>query len=545
MRKRFISLEGHGDEPDFSEDDTSTGTDPADPTLTDDPEDPPTEDIPEDGGLSTTDGVDGLDSSTDADEEKEKEEKANAEVTLTDVTDLGVDDLADQAEAKDRKDLKKEIKEETTKIEAYQDDLIVLNEACESLRRISIGLKADRGQEMDTLYHMRCRYQLPSIRPALEDSNKSKQYGIAAEGFKETIKLVIDKILQAIGRVFEYIRKLIRHFFDRNTLIRSSIQKAHAALMDMHSKKGADLASYLQRRAIDTNRYISDSSMVRAKLSTNGRFINDIQLDQFDQNGNRHGTANVSGTEMLHRSIKVINQPSFFVSNESKLFVAGLSKVVKNMEALNFSSSDISKMHPALIVQDDAHRVSSIEGYVCPAGKFLIVSDGYLGDIAITSEFAANRDDNDLLSCLDYVADWKQGSLQVYRETANGFLPKLGIDEIKELTTGALSINAAVEDLRGAADKYEALTKDVKAAMEAAKAAVRNEISENITREDVFRQHCFVAATKAAMSWLRNSQEAFDLASFHGYHVQLAWAKFLALTINQDAIYIKAMNTQS
>lgn len=546
MRKRFISLEGHGDEPDFSEDDTATGTDPADPSIADGDDATPTEDVDAAslGGDDTDLTADNAISDDDA-EEKEKQEKADAEVELTDTSDLGVAELDKLTDKADLKEEKKQIKDELSQIETGQNDLIILNEACEGYRRVMAGLQSDRGHEVSTLKYIRTRHGLPNITAALEDASGVRYRQVACEGFKETFKLIVEKIIAAIKRVFEYIRKMLRTFFDKNVLIRKSIAQANEALIKLNDQKGRDLQSYLQRKSIDTDRYVNDAKRVKMLLSVKGQFIDRVLLERFDSYGRPRGTQSISSSEMLERSIAIIDQTKFFTTAEVKEFVEGLKDLVKNVKSMDFSTNRVAKLDPQKLVQPDAHRVQAIENYVCPADKILVVSDGYLGDIIITSEFGTTRVESEMISCLNFFADWKHGFLHGYHEEANSFLPRLDVREIQSITTGMMKINAAVEDLRDTTEDYETLTRKVEVAMEAAKSEIRTELSENISREDVLRQHSFIAASKAAMSWLRNSSETFDCASFHGYNLQLAWARFLAQQLSQDIVYIKAMNTQS
>ena len=546
MRKRFISLEGHGDEPDFSQDDTTTGTDPADPSLTDETTNASTDDA--DAALDTDADTDltATDTPTDEDaEEKEKQEKADAEVELTDTSDLGVAELDKLTDKADLKEEKKQVKEEFSQIETAQNDLIILNEACEGYRRVVAGLQSDRGHEISTLKYIRTRHGLPNITAALEDASTARYQQVACEGFKETFKLIVEKIIAAIKRVFEYIRKMLRTFFDKNTLIRKSVAQANEALLKLNDQKGRDLQSYLTRKSIDTNRYVNDSKRVKMLLSVKGQFIDRVVLDRFDDYGRPRGTQSASSSEMLERSIAIIDQTKFFTTAEVKEFVEGLKDLVKSVKGLDFSTNRVSKLDPQKLVQPDAHRVQAVENYVCPTDKILVVSDGYLGDIIITSEFGNTRVESDMINCLNFFADWKHGFLHGYHEETSSYLPRLDINEIKSITAGMMKINAAVDDLRDTTEDYETLTRKVEAAMEAAKSEIRTELSENISRDDVLRQHCFIAASKAAMSWLRNSSETFDCASFHGYNLQLAWARFLAQQLSQDIVYIKAMNTQA
>lgn len=528
MKKTFIALaiEGNGEEEDFSADDSATDTDPADPTLTDDSEN------------TDDDSTDDTAGSDDAEEEHPED----AVVELPDVSDLGVDELAKLDEDEAAKKSKELAQQEVTNLAEKAEDLEVVQTALESLKAVIHGRKKDSGAELACLDRMQAKYGLVKSRLAMECISPQADRKIAVEGFIETIKHLVGKVIEAILKIYEYIKSVFKKFFSGNASLKKNISRLHEESVKLEEKRGKELLDLFAAKAVDKTRYCSVMPSTKKALTYGQHFITGQLAGGITVGGN-HKAQDFNKT--MDRCLTLMGVVNCFVAPTMTDFAKNLRDVVGNVQSNSVNPASITAVHLEQLVLNDSERMVRIEDYVCPDHKYLYVSSDYLGQAYVAAEMNKTRIPADALDCLNFMGDWIYMLGEEKVDFNHLFLPRVDIETLSGITERMMQLNGVVEDLDSSLNKFEANVKHIQEALELAKSKVKDIADTSLDTEELLKQKYYVGVVKAAAAWIKNSSMMFEQTLRYGSDIQRGWVTYMLERYNQDVSYIKSINKAS
>lgn len=527
--RRVISLE---DDTQDTLGDDEVVTDSTDSAPTDEPADPNTTTDADPGAGADADTTD--DTSSEDTEEDETEEKKNAVIELADTSDLAVDELADMQKKQDDEDAKKKYEEDVKEAKFFTDELKVINGAFESYKLVCRGVKSNSGQEIATLKQIRRRVGLSNWAVSLEEHDAVLVHkDIALEGFKETAKHILNKIIQAIVRIFEYIKRFIRTYFSDNRALRDKLNKVHKAYEELLEVKGPELRRHLDAKGFDLSVYVPDRLNARAALTVDGDFLTEAVFKLYTESGNIHAKRKMELEELFGRSMEVVSLYELFTSDMSKEFAQFCQDAIAHIGDAAAGTLGVSKFEVTGSLLDGVHKVNMVNNYVRPSDKYLYVSDSYLADAYVMTEVAMDNQIQYLKDDLNYIGQWRMSIGYYPKEFANGAMPRLELDEIKHIYKLMLEVNDKLDHMRNDAEKYEALVTKFKHVVDKSNDAIRF-ISDDMDNNELLVKETVISLIKAVQAWLTSSTNTFDSCANYGKVLQFGWIKYMALLTIED-----------
>lgn len=550
--RRFIALEAEpqDEQPvdDTIEDTTAPKEGAADTTESGDGSDTTTETQDGDDAFGSTgddasgDGT-GEETPSDEDtEEAELEEKKNAVIELADPDDLAVNELAGLQAKQDKKDAKAEYEKDSEAADNLSGELTVLSQAMESYRLTLLGMKPSTGHEISLLKQIQFRHGLGNKVAALESYDRIPGK-IGMESFKETFKHILEKILAAIARIYEYIKRFLRDYFHENRDLKNKLKRMHDEYATFRESKGKDLDAFLSEKGMKFESYITDRLGVRNALTIRGDFITEAKFVLFTNDGRERERKQMSVEDAITRSLDVLKLHESFVNDDSKKFCDFCDATLTQLEPASNGELGLSNYPVTSTLLDGVHLVDSVAGFTRTGDDLMYVSDSYLGDICVVTEVPRNKTSSRLKDELAFIGQWKVHVGFYTKEFATGTLPRLDERQIKEIYEGMLHINEEMEKMRSSVEKYEVLVARFKSHMDKAKDTIRF-ISDDLSTSEILQRETCIALIRAVKAWLDNSTTVFDKTASYGKLLQLGWIKYMALLTLEDAQNTKDMNAR-
>lgn len=518
-----VALEADGEEEDFSLDDSGLDTE--------------TQAAPEDTADTATEAEDGGDS-PDEDEDPPKDEPTK----LADLKGMAVDKLAKlNQRAQDRAD-RKAVKDNLESIGQAKEDLLVLNGAMEGIRQIQKGTGFDRGVELDRIRTLARKYGLQGTNTALEGLRIGTTSEVALEGFKDVFKAIVDRILKAIKAVYVFVKQLFKHYFNDAQLARNANEKVFARLVDLNKDHGKFILQCLNDGTADAQAYVQGNLAAKRWLSHKGRFFDKCLVEQRRLDGAAGGMTEVGPQSMVARTTELLALFKFFGEAESMAFFKEIDLLATTPGNWTVSEGTVKGVDPSKLVADDSYRVSSIDGYLCPAHKRLYVREGYLGDVFLMNEFGDTRNPQDTLSCLEFLGTWTLGLRSDPSEVMDDKMPRLPMDALTSVNAEFLKLSDQLLSTRVTCEEFEWQADKIKKTVEILKKSVED-IDSTSSYADIVRHRSCTAVLYAANSWIKNGMTALDSGLRYGQALHFAWVRYLSMVLQRDLTLCKARTT--
>jgi hypothetical protein len=465
----------------------------------------------------------------------------------TEPIDVDLDDLETIKQAK--KDSDKVTEADKAQVEAALDDIqeshedvAVLTSAAESYSWIAKQQRSDTGQEIEILNRMRKKYQLRSAASSLESHHGSERHNLAQEGFKDTIKKIVAKIMAMIQRVYEFIRDTFKGMFDKNRRLMTNIGKFTSAISEMDKQRGKELREYWTRHAMDMSRYVPNQADIKKHLSCEGKFVDSITLVG---QGNHHpAPVKLTSIEMFERSIAFVTHYRKFLTADSENMVNSMARVIAALGSLEIAAkSGIEEINPQTLMPFTPYRVDAVENEIASKDSCLFLSDGFLGDTYVLCSIKEEGAKAEFEQALDNLATWHYSAHMGKREFTNTDLPRLETKDIIACSAVVTKLGGALSDLESDLNKYEKLMATVKISTHSLGEKINGIHPENHTPEDALKLKIYTGLLHLCTNWIGAAKTALDASKTHGLNVQVAWFQYLLSVYRQDTTYLKTINS--
>ena len=493
MKHLKLSLEGNGEEPDFSSDDTATGTDPVEQSQVTLGTGTPGEEVPQEALPDVEDAF---------------VEPATLEVNK-------LEELRDQ-----------EAGVEQAKVALEDMNQLVV---CFGQMKAYAAFESNNRDFGLNIKKLAVKYGVEMPLALDTQSHHNRNVEVTTESFKSVFMAIFAKIKEWIARWVNFLKTAVSDLFSKDVALEKALAKIHKVILEVRAEHGKRMDMYLHRNLVDLENYVEGLGPYKKTLSVHGQFFSKAHVTVYGQGGRVQDEHAIRPDEMVLRSLMVFKHTDIFVNPDvNSMFDSIVNYLEQVSRKSDADMSQLKFVDPVGEPPKEAFSTQSFDHYSCERDRMLIIHKCFLGDIVCMDEVNLNGDHTTLPAILAYIASWRRTITQESTSMLHSNAPRLDTETLTSVSQAFVKIGAEMKRRQDDFDQMHVTADKLKAHMTTLERTFQNaDLDEEATK-------IFMQCTQLTQHWIENANNTVSRSLKYGFEIRYAWMKYLSLLLKKD-----------
>ena len=365
------------------------------------------------------------------------------------------------------------------------------------------------------------------------------EFVLAEEGFTDTVKRIIQAIIDKIKAIVAWFKQKIRSMLKAIFSLEAKIVKTQKAIIEQREKNKDRLSSYISKNAINTERYVSCSDMTAKNLSVDGQFFTNatVVVKTPTQHGTEEQTVTLSAESVCEIVSELLKNLDVYASPESITMLEEIGKMIKSPDALNALTEPKNIIEPLnLQIFGGAYYTDHFQGLMPDSNSQMAVVENIPGEVVAvfnirTTDILKGQETINRLYRLGGFGSSITPSKTP--KSSSGFMPYVESDIIAEVSKYMLTFIQDLETKVEHSLKFQDAAEQLMNQMADAKTSL---FSKDVNDPNL--QSLFDVTFGAAEKWIVSARNQYSGLSALVGNFTLSWLKYLNLVYAHEATMI-------